>query len=328
MKVSVIIPLFNAEKYFAVCLESLTIQTMTDFEVIVVDDCSTDSSLAIAESYLERFGGRLKIITLPQNTGNPAIPRNVGLEHARGEYVYFIDNDDLLVDDALETLYDFATEYGADVVYMDCGFICGAEPVPKKITLATWQSNAAVENFKIDPNDISERMKKFLALQYNWPPWSKFLRRDFLVDNDIKFLRMTTSEDIPWTFKLLCLAKKILHVPTPLYVNRNNRDSLSRRRRLPEQELSFWSNPLLKGLDYLDEFMRTHDYFKQNPDIRLQVLNFFTTIHFEHMNDALKSLSPEKVYEIFLREFSKASSQPALISYLFAMNILYRNELI
>ena len=107
MKVSVIIPLFNAEKFFAVCLESLAIQTMTDFEVIVVDDCSTDSSLAIAESYLERFGGRLKIITLPENTGTGAIPRNVGLEHARGEYVYFVDNDDLLIDNALEILYDY-----------------------------------------------------------------------------------------------------------------------------------------------------------------------------------------------------------------------------
>ena len=67
-EISVIIPLYNAEKYFAVCLESLAIQTFTDFEVIVVDDCSTDSSLAIAESYLEHFGERLKIIALPRRT--------------------------------------------------------------------------------------------------------------------------------------------------------------------------------------------------------------------------------------------------------------------
>ena len=64
MKVSVIIPMFNAEKYLAVCLESLLIQTLQDFEVIVVDDCSTDNSVAIAENYLEKFGGRLKIIAL------------------------------------------------------------------------------------------------------------------------------------------------------------------------------------------------------------------------------------------------------------------------
>ena len=71
MKVSVIIPVYNAEKYLAVCLESLLIQTFADFEVIVVDDCSTDSSLAIAESYLEKFGGRLKILALEENNDNP-----------------------------------------------------------------------------------------------------------------------------------------------------------------------------------------------------------------------------------------------------------------
>ena len=87
MKVSVIIPVFNAEKYLAVCLESLLIQTFTDFEVIIVDDCSTDSSLAIAESYLEKFGGRLKILTLEENTGTPGLPRNVGLEFSQGEYI-------------------------------------------------------------------------------------------------------------------------------------------------------------------------------------------------------------------------------------------------
>ena len=91
MKVSVIVPVYNAEKYLGVCLESLLIQTLTDFEVIVVDDCSTDASNTVAESYLERFGGRLKIVTLPENTGSGAVPRNVGLGLAGGEYVYFID---------------------------------------------------------------------------------------------------------------------------------------------------------------------------------------------------------------------------------------------
>ena len=80
IKVSVIIPVFNAEKYLGVCLESILIQTLKDFEVIVVDDCSTDASATIAESYLEKFGGRLKIISLPENTGSGAVPRNIGLE--------------------------------------------------------------------------------------------------------------------------------------------------------------------------------------------------------------------------------------------------------
>ena len=124
-KVSVIIPVYNVEKYLAVCLESLLIQTFTDFEVIVVDDCSTDNSLAIAESYLERFGGRLKIFSLEENTGSGAVPRNVGLEVASGKYVYFVDDDDLLIDIALDTLFNYAEEYQAQVVYMEKFFSCG-----------------------------------------------------------------------------------------------------------------------------------------------------------------------------------------------------------
>ena len=102
MKISVIIPVYNAEKYLGVCLESLLIQTLQDFEVIIVDDCSTDASPAIAESYLEKFGGRLKIIYLEKNTGSGAVPRNEGLRFSRGEYVFFMDADDLIIDNALE----------------------------------------------------------------------------------------------------------------------------------------------------------------------------------------------------------------------------------
>ena len=74
--------------------------------------------------------------------------------------------------------------------------------------------------------------------------------------------------------------------------------------------------------------MRGLDFFKQNPAVRLQVLNFFMLMQIDNMSDALKESEPQEVYEIFLREFSKAgSTQPALISYLLVMNNLYRNEL-
>ena len=327
--VSVVIPMYNAEKYLAVCLESLLIQTFRDFEVIVVDDCSTDSSLAIAESYLEKFGGRLKILTLEENTGSGAVPRNIGLEHACGKYIFFMDSDDLLVDEALETLYNLAEEHQADVVYPTGGFICGAEPVPEELIPAAWDLNSMVEEPILEANDFSKRMENFLALQYKWPAWAKFLRRDFLIDNDIKFPPMRISEDIIWTFKLVCLSKKWLHVPTPLYVQRTNETSMTRRARSPEQELIFWINPLINGLEELDEFMSTIDFFKQNPKIRLQVLNLFASIHFQHVSEALNVLEPQEIYEIFLREFEKAgSSQPALTAYLLLTTNLYRNELI
>ena len=329
MKISVIIPVYNAEKYLGVCLESLLIQTLTDFEVIVVDDCSTDASNAVAESYLERFGGRLKIVTLPENTGSGAVPRNVGLDFARGDYVYFLDNDDLLIDTALETLYAFAEKYRADVVEMEKFFTCEADPVPKNLELAAWcYTDSFVAEPTFETEDLAERVKKFLASKFCWAPWAKLIRRDFLIDNAITFPRMTIAEDVVHTFELICLAKKILRVPVPLYVNRTNADSMMRRERTPEQMITFRTNPLITGLEALEEFMRGLDYFNQNPVVRLQVLNFFILMQIDNMKNALNALDPTEAYEIFLREFTAAgSSQPALIACLLTMNNLYRNEL-
>ena len=189
IKISVIIPMFNAEKYLSVCFESLLIQTLKDFEVIAVDDCSTDSSPAIAENYLERFGGRLKIIALPENTGSGAVPRNVGLENSCGEYVFFMDSDDLIIDTALETLFNFAEEYRADAVYMDCGFICGAEPVPKELKPAAWDPNSIVAEPTLETENIAERVEKFLAHQCKWPPARFFNRQQYKVPAHENFRR-------------------------------------------------------------------------------------------------------------------------------------------
>ena len=184
-----------------------------------------------------------------------------------------------------------------------------------------------IEKPTLATKNISERIQKFLASKIFWTP-SKFSRRDFLLDNDIKFPRMNIAEDVCWTFKVICLAENFLQIPTPLCIIRTNENSVTRTKRTPEQMIKLRTSPLITGLDYLDEFMRGVEFFKKNPVVRLQVLNFFMLLQIDNMADALKEFEPTELYEIFLREFSKAgSSQPALISYLLMMTNLYRNEL-
>ena len=114
--ISVIIPLYNAEKYIGDCLDSILAQTFQNFEVIIVDDCSTDSSVDVVKSYLPKFNGRLKLTRTKKNLGNPGMPRNKTLGLSRGEYISFLDADDAITKTALEELYTVAKKFDADVV--------------------------------------------------------------------------------------------------------------------------------------------------------------------------------------------------------------------
>ena len=101
-----------------------------------------------------------------------------------------------------------------------------------------------------------------------------------------------------------------------------------RRTQTPKQMIIFRTNPLINGIDYLEEFMRGQEFFRENPLFKLKVLDFFACINLGNMTEAAKYLTPIEFYEIILHEFSKAgSTQPALIAYLLVMNNIYRNEL-
>ena len=113
-KISVIIPFYNVEKYFAECLDSVLAQSYSNLEIICVDDNGTDGSRAIADSYAAR-DSRIRILTLDGNKGiGPA--RNAGMDAMTGDYFFFLDSDDILTENAIETLYETLVRTGADMV--------------------------------------------------------------------------------------------------------------------------------------------------------------------------------------------------------------------
>lgn len=113
-KVSVIIPVYNTEKFLRKCLDSVCNQTLQDIEIICINDCSTDGSLEILREYA-RKDNRIKLIELLENCG-AAKARNIGIDIAEGEYLGFIDSDDYIDLDFYENLYAKAIETSADVV--------------------------------------------------------------------------------------------------------------------------------------------------------------------------------------------------------------------
>ena len=239
-----------------------------------------------------------------------------------------MDNDDLLIDNALETLYNLAEEYQADVLYMERFFLCNEKIIPEAFNPVEWMPDLSDEEVLLESGSLDERMKKFLGSRFLCSPWSKFLARKLLIDNAITLPQMRIADDIFWTFKILCLAKKILRIPARVYVHRNNMLSVSKQKRSPEKYMELHASPLTTALELFENFMSGIEFFKRNPELRLKVLMFFIEILLKGTDAELRKLRPAEVYEIFLREFTKAgSSHPALIACLFVMSNIYLQTL-
>ena len=116
--VSVITPCYNAERYLASAIESVISQTFSDWEMIVVDDCSTDGSAAIVRRYAQD-DVRIRLLSTMQNTGSPAIPRNIGIENAHGRYLAFLDSDDIWLPTRLEHQIPLMAIDDAAIVFSD-----------------------------------------------------------------------------------------------------------------------------------------------------------------------------------------------------------------
>ena len=121
-KISIIIPVYNVEKYLKRCVESLTNQTLKDIEIILVDDESTDSSPIICDE-LAKQDARIKVIH-KKNEG-AGLSRNVALKIAEGEYIGFVDSDDFVAEDMFESLLNTAEKYGSDLVLSNVRFVDG-----------------------------------------------------------------------------------------------------------------------------------------------------------------------------------------------------------
>ena len=315
--VSVIIPLYNSERYIGDALNSLLAQTFQNFEVIVVDDCSTDSSCAVVENYAERFGGRLKLAHTKRNSGSAGIPRNKGMEFSRGEYIYFLDSDDSITPTAFEELYSLAKEYDADVVFCEKYFETDSNGT--NVRLVSKQGGSLVDSPVFQSEDFKERVKDILHRDIWGTPWSKFTRRNILIENELRFPNLRPCEDYLWTLNLFFSLRKFLRVPNAVYVWRQTKNSITRSQKTAKQNVTFWLNPVILGLKWLDEKLIGIEFFKNNLAYRYAVLEFVLKKMFNLcLNDRFKLPSFE-IYDEILQDFGEVlGKQDVLVSVLFS----------
>ena len=216
--ISIIVPLYNAEKYIETCINSILTQTFQNFEVIVVDDCSTDRSLEIVRNYQDP---RIKIIHQFTNSGESS-SRNLGLANARGKYVYFMDDDDAILENNLENFYRAAEESNADVVHMNSWLeIADEDFLSESCACGIKHSSNTAPRFL--QADIETRLQnEFLNAGVSNTPWTKFSRRDFLIESGLHFPNTSRNGDFLHLFGELCFARKIQVINACGYLYRSH----------------------------------------------------------------------------------------------------------
>ncbi len=302
--VSVIIPMYNAEKYIGECLESLLAQTFQDFEVIVVDDCSTDSSREIVESYAKKFGGRLKLSRTSKNSGAAGTPRNKGLFLSHGEYVFFVDADDLITLTALEELYTLAKDFDTEVVYCENYYVTDFE-FSEVVVHCPQSTGATVDKPTFEPDDFRERLDRIRQYLYVVTAGLKLIKHDLLLEHEIFFPNIKNREDDIWTWNLVFHAKKFLRVPNAVYIVRLSDNSITRTERKHADEINFWLNPVILGLKNLDEILSRVEFFNQNPQYRYAMLFYFVEVSFRFLQNQTAEKPSLLVYDAIREKFSE-----------------------
>ena len=214
--VSVIIPVYNVEKYLEECIDSVLAQTYQNIEIILVDDGSTDSSGLICDRYAEK---NTNISVIHQKNSGLSAARNSGLNKASGDYIYFLDSDDYILNNAIENLLLVAENDNSDIVFFDAySFLDDSDETIKQNYR---RNNTYVTNSGIDVFSQLQRNN-----EYHSSVPLLFIKKELIKNNNVSFVSGIYYEDMLFTFEALCLAPVVSQCKEALYFRRYRSDSI------------------------------------------------------------------------------------------------------
>lgn len=236
-KVSVIVPIYNVEKYLEKCINSLLSQTLEDIQIILVNDGSKDNSGNIAKEYEKNNNDR--VIYVEKENGGLSDARNYGLKYATGDFIAFLDSDDYIEKNAYEEMYNKAIEENAD--YVECDFI--------------WEFPNKIRVDKQYPYKNKKEMLSFVRVV----AWNKLIKRQLIIDNNLEFPKGLRYEDIEFTYKLIPFVNKFAYVDKPFihYVQREGSIANVQNERTAE---------IFTVLDNVIEFYKENNIYDEYRD--------------------------------------------------------------
>ena len=253
-KISVIIPVYNVECYLDKCIQSVLSQNFIEYEVILVDDGSTDESGKICDEYSQKYS---QIRVIHQKNKGLGGARNTGIEAACGDYLLFIDSDDSIKENMFSFLYNTAFENGSDIVLFGMDYIDEDD----RIIETRRPFNGGIRNI-----DSDERMSIFSVDPY---AWNKFYRRELFIKNNIRYPEKIWYEDLCVTPKIILCADKLTLTDRVFYNYLQRKNSIMHVKNADRN-----SDMLAVVTDVLD-FYKTKGVF----DKYYQQLCFMTVMH-------------------------------------------------
>lgn len=258
VEISVILPVYNSERYLRECLDSILNQTFKDIEILCIDDGSSDGSLDILKDY-EKTDDR--IIVISQENIGVAKTRNNALKLVKGNYAYFMDSDDYLDKNAFKRLHDNVTSNGSDFCIMKAIFVNGTE----EYKFPAFELDKEFDKVNFNSFTFTYKDVKGHVLNDLFAPWLKLYSTDFLKSsNDFTFPEIKSYSDAPFHVITMLKASKISFVPEYLYYYRENDDSLvhSSSNTINFFKLSDIIENYLKDNGFMDEFSEEFTAFK------------------------------------------------------------------
>lgn len=274
MKVSVIVPVYNTEKYLKNCIDSLLKQNFEDYEIIVINDLSPGNAEEIIKSYNDK-----KIVYIKNKTNKGiGYNRNLGIKKAKGEYVCFIDSDDYVREDFISKMYNYSKENNLDLCVCDYVNVDEEGNKLKEFNLSDFCITNYEENNKI-------------LCEINLAPWNKLYKKDMLVKNKIEFSETLKYEDLSFVALSIKNSKKIGKINEQLnyYTIHNNSETTTRDKRVFDifKQLDIVRDEYKSG-KYLDELtvsVLLNYTIQQRYQIDKDTQSKFIDDAFKYLND-------------------------------------------
>lgn len=313
LKLSIITPIYNVEKYLYKCLDSLTKQKISDYEIILIDDGSKDGSLNICREFEKKFNN-IKVIS--QKNSGPGAARNNGIRMAKGKYLAFVDSDDFVDENMFEIMIERAEKYDLDMMSTAiCMYYENGEH--NKLLETGFDEDKIYSNYEIIELYMTKKISSFSS--------NKVFKREIF--NNIKYPHDVNYEDIFTIFCALTQCKRSMFINKPLYYYRQHGSNLTRSYTLKDIKDFNSAVQLVNSAYEKSEFFNKSllmsfnvSYFQTGIDLVIKNEQFKTKNIYKMCKNYYAELPDFKLVEVLLNKY--INKKYKLIFLLFKIKLL------